>query len=283
MAMDQTDRMGLGVAVGAHVALIAAMALGLFMSTDPLKKSEPISVSLVGEIAEVSTAPDAIQEESAPPATAQAEPAPPAEPPPAPTPVMKIQKPVIMPQVRPIDKPVKRDAPPIAKVVVKKVPVKPAPAKVAAVATLKSGKGTTPARPGGLSKSFEDSISNVGKAPGAGKAVGTPAAKSGGEVKRSVSASLASQIRSRVRACAPSGVEINQIETFVTLSLEPSGRLTNVQFNKQVGVNDSNRPQAEPLKQCILQSVRAASPFSGLDPEYHSIWKTHALRLRATG
>lgn len=271
--------MGLGVAVGGHVVLLGAMALGLLMSADRLKKPEPIAVSLVGEIAEVSTAPDAIQEESAPPAPAEAEPA---EPPPAPTPVMKIEKPVEKPQVKPVQKPVKRDVPPPAKTAVKKVPVKQPPTKVAAAAT-KSGKGTTPAKSGGLSKSFEDSINNVGKAPGAGKAVGTPAAKSGAEVKRSVSASLASQIRSRVRACAPSGVEINQIETFVTLSLEPSGRLTNVQFNKQTGVNDSNRPQADPLKQCIIQSVRAASPFSGLDPEYHDVWKSHALRLRATG
>ena len=281
--MDQSEKMGLGVAVGGHVALLGAMVFGLFVSTERLTKSEPISVSLVGEIAEVSTAPDAIQEESAPPAAALVEPAPPAEPPPAPTPVMKIEKPVIKPQVKPVEKPVKRDAPPLAKTAVKKVPVKPTPAKVAAAVTAKSGKGTTPSKPGGLSKSFEDSINNVGKAPGAGKAVGTPAAKSGAEVRRSVSASLASQIRSRVRACAPSGVEINQIETFVTLSLEPSGRLTGVQFNKQVGVNDSNRPQADPLKQCILQSVRAASPFSGLDPEYHDVWKNHALRLRATG
>jgi periplasmic protein TonB len=278
MAMDQTEKMGLGVAVGGHVVLLGAMALGLLMSAERLKRPEPIAVSLVGEIAEVSTAPDAIQEESAPPAAAQAEPA---DPPPAPTPVMKIEKPVEKPQVKPVEKPVKREVLTPAKTAVKKMPVKQPPVKTAAAT--KSGKGTTPARPGGLSKSFEDSINNVGKAPGAGKAVGTPAAKSGAEVRRSVSASLASQIRSRVRACAPSGVEINQIETFVTLNLEPSGRLTNVQFNKQIGVNDSNRPQADPLKQCILQSVRAASPFSGLDPEYHDLWKSHALRLRATG
>ncbi len=277
MAMDQTEKMGLGVAVGGHVALLGAMAFGLLMSTERLKKPEPIAVSLVGEIAEVSTAPDAIQEESAPPAAGEAEPA---EPPPSTA--MQIERPVEKPQVKPVEKPVKREVLTPAKTAVKKVSVKQAPAKKVAAAT-KSGRGTTPARPGGLSKSFEDSINNVGKAPGAGKAVGTPAAKSGAEVKRSVSASLASQIRSRVRACAPSGVEINQIETFVTLSLEPSGRLTNVQFNKQIGVNDSNRPQADPLKQCILQSVRAASPFSGLDPEYHDIWKSHALRLRATG
>ena len=277
MAMDRAEKLGLGAAVGGHVVLLGAMALGLFLSNEPLKKPQAISVSLVGEIAEVSTAPDAIQEESAPPAPAENEPA---EPPPAP--VMQIEKPVEKPQAKPTEKPVKRDVPPPAKTAVKKVPVKQTPAKVAAAAT-KSGKGAAPGKPAGFSKSFEDSINNVGKAPGAGKAVGTPAAKSAAEVRRSVSVSLASQIRSRVRACAPSGVEINKIETFVTLSLDSSGRLSSVRFDKQVGVNDSNQPQAGPLKDCILQAVRAASPYEGLDSEYYDVWKNHALRLRAAG
>jgi periplasmic protein TonB len=277
MAMDRAEKLGLGAAVGGHVMLLGAMALGLFLSNEPLKKPEAISVSLVGEIAEVSTAPDAIQEESAPPAPAEAEAA---EPPPAP--VMQIEKPVEKPQAKPTEKPVKRDVAPPAKTAVKKIPVKQPPAKIAAAAT-KSGKGTAPAKPAGFSKSFEDSINNVGKAPGAGKTVGTPAAKSAAEVRRSVSVSLASQIRSRVRACAPSGVEINKIETFVTLSLDSSGRLSSVRFDKQVGVNDSNQPQAGPLKDCILQAVRAASPYEGLDSEYYDVWKNHALRLRAAG
>jgi periplasmic protein TonB len=277
MVMDRAEKLGLGAAVGGHVVLLGAMAAGLFLSNEPVKKPEAISVSLVGEIAEVSTAPDAIQEESAPPAAAEAEPA---EPPPAP--VMQIENPVEKQQAKPVPKPLVRETPPPAKTAVKKVAVKQPPAKTV-TAPAKSGKGTTPAKPGGLSKSFEDSISNIGKAPGAGKAVGTPAAKSAADVRRAVSVSLASQIRSRVRACAPSGVEINKIETFVTLSLEPSGRLNSVRFDKQVGVNDSNQPQAAPLKDCILQAVRAASPFEGLDPEYHDIWKSHALRLRATG
>ena len=275
--MDRAEKLGLGAAVGGHVVLLGAMALGLFMSKEPVKTPEAISVSLVGEIAEVSTAPDAIQEESAPPAPAEAEPA---EPPPAP--MMQIAKPVEKQQVKPVPTPLKRDIPPPAKTAVKKIAVKQPPAKTVS-APAKSGKGTTPAKPGGLSKSFEDSISNIGKAPGAGKAVGTPATKSAAEVRRSVSVSLASQIRSRVRACAPSGVEINKIETFVTLSLDSSGRLSSVRFDKQVGVNDSNQPQAGPLKDCILQAVRAASPYEGLDSEYYDVWKNHALRLRAAG
>ena len=236
--MDRAEKLGLGVAVGGHALLLGAFALGLLASAKTAPKQESISVSLVGEIADVSTAPDAIQEDSAPPAPGDTAPA---EPPPAPTPIMQIAKPVEKQQVKPVSKPVKpATAPPVAKVAVKKEPVKQPPAKTAAV----SGKGATPAKPGGLSRSFLDSIDNIGKAPGAGKAVGTPAAKTAAEVRRSVGISIAGQIRSRVRACAPSGIDINKIETFVTLNLEPTGKLTSVRFDKQTGLNTSNQPQA---------------------------------------
>lgn len=280
MAMDRAELLGFGAAVGGHALLLGVFALGLMASAKTAPKQESISVSLVGEIADVSSAPDAIQEESAPPASGETAPA---EPPPAPTPVMKIEKPVEKPQPKPVPKPAKPEtAPTVTKAAAK--PVKTAAAAPKAVKPVTtSGKGTTPAKPGGLSRSFEDSINNIGKAPGAGKAVGTPATKTATEVRRSVGVSIAGQIRSRVRACAPTGVDINKIETFVTLSLDISGKLTSVSFDRQTGLNDSNQPQAGPLKDCILQAVRAASPYNGLDPEYHDVWKTHALRLRATG
>ncbi len=277
MAMDRAEILGFGAAVGGHALLLGLFALGLMASAQTAPKPQSISVSLVGEIADVSSAPDAIQEESAPPASGETAPT---EPPPAPTPVMKIEK----PQTKPLPKPVKAEtAPAVAKATAK--PIKTAaaaPPKTTKAATA-SGKGTTPAKPGGLSRSFEDSINNIGKAPGAGKAIGTPATKTASEVRRSVGVSIAGQIRSRVRACAPTGIDINKIETFVTLSLDISGKLTSVRFDRQTGTNESNQPQAGPLKDCILQAVRAASPYDGLDPEYYDVWKTHALRLRATG
>jgi hypothetical protein len=266
MAMDRVEKVGLGAAIGGHVILLGAFGLGLLASADTIKKQESISVSLVGEIADVSTAPDAIQEESAPPAAGDTAPS---EPPPTPTPVMKMEKPV----AKPVQKPAKPDtAPPVAKVAAKKEPVKQPPAKA-----------TTPTKPGGLSRSFEDSISNIGKAPGAGKAVGTPAAKTATEVRRSVSAMLGPQIQRRVEACSPTGVELNKIVTTITLSLDVSGNLLNVGYGGQTGINDSNRPQAEPLKRCILQAVRAAAPFRNLDPEYHDVWKSHPMRIKARG
>jgi periplasmic protein TonB len=281
MAMDRTEILGFGAALGGHALLLGVFALGLMASAKTAPKPESISVSLVGEIADVSSAPDAIQEESAPPAAGETAPA---EPPPAPTPVMTIEKPVEKPQTKPLPKPAKAEtAPTVTKAAAKPVKTAAAAPPKTVKAPTASGKGTTPAKPGGLSRSFEESINNIGKAPGAGKAVGTPAAKTATEVRRSVGVSIAGQIRGRVRACAPTGVDINKIETFVTLSLDISGRLTSVRFDKQTGQNDSNQPQAGLLKDCILQAVRAASPYDGLDPEYHDVWKNHALRLRATG
>ena len=277
MAMDRAEILGFGAAVGGHALLLGLFALGLMASAQSAPKPQSISVSLVGEIADVSSAPDAIQEESAPPASGETAPT---EPPPAPTPVMKIEK----PQTKPVPKPVKAEtAPAVAKATAKPIKTAAAAPPKTTKAAPASGKGTTPAKPGGLSRSFEDSINNIGKAPGAGKAVGTPATKTASEVRRSVGVSIAGQIRSRVRACAPTGIDINKIETFVTLSLDISGKLTSVRFDRQTGTNESNQPQAGPLKDCILQAVRAASPYDGLDPEYYDVWKTHALRLRATG
>ena len=277
MAMDRAEILGFGAAVGGHALLLGLFALGLMASAQTAPKPQSISVSLVGEIADVSSAPDAIQEESAPPASGETAPT---EPPPAPTPVMKIEK----PQTKPVPKPVKAETvPAVAKATAKPIKTAAAAPPKTTKATPASGKGTTPAKPGGLSRSFEDSINNIGKAPGAGKAVGTPATKTASEVRRSVGVSIAGQIRSRVRACAPTGIDINKIETFVTLSLDISGKLTSVRFDRQTGTNESNQPQAGPLKDCILQAVRAASPYDGLDPEYYDVWKTHALRLRATG
>ena len=277
MAMDRAEILGFGAAVGGHALLLGLFALGLMASAQTAPKPQSISVSLVGEIADVSSAPDAIQEESAPPASGETAPT---EPPPAPTPVMKIEK----PQTKPVPKPVKAEtAPAVAKATAKPIKTAAATPPKTTKAAPASGKGTTPAKPGGLSRSFEDSINNIGKAPGAGKAIGTPATKTASEVRRSVGVSIAGQIRSRVRACAPTGIDINKIETFVTLSLDISGKLTSVRFDRQTGTNESNQPQAGPLKDCILQAVRAASPYDGLDPEYYDVWKTHALRLRATG
>jgi periplasmic protein TonB len=273
MAMDRAEKLGLGAAVGGHVMLLGAMALGLFMSKEPVKTPEAISVSLVGEIAEVSTAPDAIQEESAPSAPAEAKLV---EPPPAP--VMQIEKPVEKQQAKPVPTPLKRDNPPPAKTAVKKVPVKQPPAKVATTAT-KSGKGTTPTKPGGFSKSFEDSINNVGKAPGAGKAVGTPASRSASVIRSAVNNTIAAEVRPLIPGCAPRTSDNSSLRVFVALNISPSAILSSADIYDVQGITPSNEAQVDQMKRCVLQSLKAASPYN-LDPEEYEVWKGHKVQLK---
>ena len=291
MAMDRAEKLGLGAALGGHGLLLGAFALGLLAAANTAPKQEAISVSLVGEVADVSSAPDAIQEESAPPAPGDTAPA---EPPPAPTAAMQIERPVEKPQAKPIPQPAKPNtAPQVTKVAAKKEPVKQPPAKAAAkpvktaAATPKtgkaaavSGKGTTPAKPGGLSRSFEDSISNIGKAPGAGKAVGTPATKTAAQVRSAVNASLGPQIMRFVRSCSPNGLDVDKIATSITLSLNIDGTLDGLSGISQRGVNENNRPQAKPTEQCVVSAIRQAQPFRGLDREYYDMWKSHRMTFQ---
>ena len=280
MAMDRAERIGFGTALCGHALLLGAFALGAFFTADRITKPQPISVSLVGEVADVSTAPDPVLEEPAP-AESAAEPTL-AEP--EPTPVMKVEKTPEKPLPKVVEKPTPKPTPkPMPKPLTKQATVQPKP-KAASQPKQAQPKQTEP-KP--FSKSFEDAVKGAGSNPkpttGTSPKQGTVARKAGAEVKREVNLALGPQIRDKIERCAPTGLDIRQIETFVTLSLEPSGRLTDVRVDKQTGINDNNRPQAEPLKRCIIQAVRAASPFKGLDPDYHDIWKTHAMRLRATG
>ncbi|WP_397594013.1 hypothetical protein [Sphingorhabdus sp.] len=282
MAMDRAERIGLGTAVGGHALLLGAFALAGLLTADRIAKPQPISVTLDGPVADVSTAPDPVQEEPAPaPDAAEPEPAE-AEPAPA----MKIEKPTPKPLPKAVEKPKPSpQAKPTPKPLLKQAATPPKP-KSAAQPTPKQA---TPkqANPRPFSKNFEDAVRGTGSNPqptqGTAQQAGTVARKAGPEVRREVNAALGPQIRDKIERCAPTGLDIRQIETFVTLNLDATGRLLDVRVDKQTGINDNNRPQAEPLKRCIIQAVRAASPFRGLDPEYHDVWKTHAMRLRATG
>lgn len=279
--MDREDRIGLGAAIGAHGALVAAFALGLLFTAPVIRKPAPMQVTIFGED-QVSSAPDAIQEEPAP---AEAAAPPPmetvepevAEPEPIPTPVQKVPpKPVPTPVVpKTPTKPVAQQKQPPPKTnPVKKPPVR------------------TPPKSPGFSKDFEKSIAGIGQGPatktppktsphdGGGVKAGTPAAKTAQQVRKEVNIALGPQIQRFVERCAPSGLDVKSIETTIALRLDNGGRLNDVQITNQTGVNDNNRPQAEPLKRCILQAARAASPYRGLDPDYYDVWKSHSMRLR---
>jgi periplasmic protein TonB len=274
--MDRAEKLGLGTAVGGHILLLGAMLLGLLFTNKPMPKPAPITVSLVGEIAPVSTAPDAIQEEPAPAAPAELQA--PADPPPSPE-IMQIERPVERQVPTPLQPTITKPQP---SRVVQKTPAKPVtPTKPATKpATAASGRGTTPAKPGSFSDSFERAINGANKTGGQGKAVGTPAAKTASQVRSAVTVSLRNEISPFFKRCAPSGIDVDQILTSVTLSIAANGGLISVGSVRQSGVNESNSPQASLHKDCVLKAVRAASPYQNLPADSYDVWKNWPMEFR---
>lgn len=265
--MDRTEKIGLGTAVGGHALLFGALSLGLLFSSQQLIQPKPIAVSLVGEVSDVSTAPDATQEETAAAASVP-EDTPPDEPPPMPevlpTPRV-IPQPVTKPTTQPI-KPAVSSTKPAVKKVAQQQPTKPATRP----AQSSSGKGKTSS--GGF-KLPDELLNGKGKSTNNGQAAGTNAAKTAAQVKREVTVSLANEIEPFWRRCMPRGLDVNLIVTTLALNIAPDGRLTSASFLRQRGINDSNSPQAGLHKECALNAVRAASPFTNLPDEGYDVWK----------
>ncbi|MEA3065735.1 MAG: hypothetical protein QOJ27_2187, partial [Sphingomonadales bacterium] len=64
--MDRAEVTGLGVATAGHLALLAALSLGLATTRLPVPRSDPIEVSFVDEVGLESTAPAPSTAEPAP-------------------------------------------------------------------------------------------------------------------------------------------------------------------------------------------------------------------------
>ena len=80
--------------------------------------------------------------------------------------------------------------------------------------------------------------------------------------------------------CQPSGGNAQKIEADLTLSFRPDGFLLNVVRNE---ASKSIGSPADELQNCVVQSVRMASPYQRLDPKYYDKWKSLPIRLRTRG
>jgi periplasmic protein TonB len=275
MGMDRTEQIGLGSAIGAHALLLILLSLGLFGASERLVRPPPIEVSIIAESAPEATSPKPSTQAPAPSEQANEEESAPITKP-EPKPIEKVQPKAV---VKPTPKPTPKTVKPAAKPAPTSKPIAKAAPKPIAKPAPKSG---------GFGKGFEDRIAGFGSASstkssssGTSTRPAAPPSKTASQVRSSVTASLAAQIRPYLQSCAPSGVDIDAIRTFITLSLNRNGSLASVRFDKQTGVSASNSPQADPLQQCALKAARQASPYDGLDPEYYDIWKNHALQLKA--
>ena len=296
--MDRAEKIGLGAAVGGHGLLLLAMAFGLFMAKNRIVEPPSMAVTLVGEDS-VSAAPDPVAEEPAaasagePHVMAEPEVVEPEvmeiadpEPQPLPKPVIKplpkpATKPIIKPATKSVTKPVTKT---VAKPVQKTAPKTPTKAATkTATQTQHSKQPATQGTKRGLAGLGDvvNSVSKTGKsATGTGTKSSTAATMTAAEVKSAVTVSLRAEIEPLFRRCAPSGVDVSDLLTLVTLKIGKDKRLTDVVFNSQSGVNESNRPQAPLHKKCAMDAARAASPYLNLPDEGYAQWASWQMKFK---
>ncbi len=282
--MERFEKIGLGVALLGHAGLMG----GLYISSLSDQKVQPqqasISVDIVADIADISTAPDAIQEEPAPEQSdelveeltpddpLESEPAPEeASAPNQPQPQRKDNKAA---EDRKRADATKRANAKLRAEEKKRVEAKKkADAKKRAEAKKREeAKKRAEAKRRADAKARAEERRKKGFA-GGGSASGTPASQTAAQIRRSVKISLSSQVERFFKRCAPTGVDVNKITTAATLNLNRNGGLVSITGINQRGINSSNRTQAGLHKECVSDAIKAAAPFKNLPEDNYAVWK----------
>lgn len=308
--MDRAEATGWGVAAVGHIALFGALSLALIAA--PKRKAPvtpPVEIEIVADLAPTPTAPQPTADAPAPsvaPEVGPAVEAPPPEPepePPLPTPPLPTPPvprpapppPAPKPTPRPAPKPVPpRPAPP-KPAPPKPTPPKPTPSKPARpkptpapqkpTAAKPAAKPRTPVRTAAVTPTRRATGSRLGSdflkgvtdrpAPGAAAAPrAAPGATPGPAAGPAVEASLVREVRRQLKPHwrAPSGADVEQLRTELSIALARDGSLTSVRVLRTTGQTDSNRAQVKRHQEAAVKAVRLAAPFI-LPSELYDTWK----------
>lgn len=261
------ERIGLGMALAAHLALVAAL---LWHPPVPAPLPEParMTVTLAEDAAPAETAPEAAQPAPAVAPILAVEPALPEPRPVIPPVAQPVPRPVPQPLVKAI--PALRPAPlPAARAATKPQPaVQPKPAPATSADTRPRRR---PDNPVGGSLLGSDFLKGVPAARATGAARAMPAAAVGPQVLASLSGAIARQLKPRWSA--PQGVDADQLVTVLAWSLNADGSLAGApRVVRQEGITDANRAQASRHAEQAVRAVQLAAPFT-LPPQYYDQWK----------
>ena len=252
--LSREERVGLGAAVVAHIALAAALAFHATRDAPPYTPTERIDVSLASEISLESTAPDP----SAEPAAATAPEI--ADTPQAPEEM--VEAPPEEPVERPVTAPPRRTSEP-------RTPApqpSPQPTRRAEQAPTPRPTATATQRAQG-SRLSEDFLQGSSNATGDS---GSPAANFGPSERAALASAITRQLRPHWSA--PSGVDVEQLVTVVSWELNRDGTLKGrPRCVTQRGLTDSNRPQASLHCERAVRAVQLAAPFN-LPDQFYSRW-----------
>jgi len=256
--LSREERIGLGVAIALHLALVAWLTLDrLGKDIQPLP--ERMTVSLAKDVAPEATSPEPMAQaapDTAPEigeAAVESEPA--AEPEPAPAPkVVATPRPKLAP---PKPKPVAKPA------------AKPS-------STPPSDARRRPDAKAGGSRLGNDFLKGVG-GDTRGTAQTPPAARAGPAVAASLSQAISRQLKPHWTA--PQGAEADQLVTVLSFDLNQDGSLAGrPRVVSQSGVTDANRAQQARHAEQAIRAVQLAAPFE-LSAQYYSLWK-HVASFR---
>lgn len=274
--LRREEKAGLVLAVAAHAALVAWLALKP-PTPAPLPLPERMTVTLSEDVAEQSTSPEPAAQ--AAPAIAPAlapepapAPAPVVQPAPAPQPAPR-PAPRVVPAPQPAPRPAPKALPQPAPKPAAKAPAQPQPPAKAL---------PKPAPPrqaaGGGSRIGNDFLKGVagGTTPGAA-AKAPPAAAIGPQVRSALSGAITRQLKPHW--VAPQGADADQLVTVLAWDLNADGSLAgSPRVVNQAGITDSNRAQAQRHAEQAIRAVRLAAPFD-LPDELYGAWR-HVAAFR---
>ncbi len=235
--LRREEKLGLGIAVVAHVALVAALIFEARREVPAIPPADRMTVSLASDVSLESTAPNPARDAQAAVAPVLA---PESEPLPAP---------VTAPVPRSFDTPPPRQT---ARSQAKpQPPPKPAPRKA------------------GGTRIGDDFLKGIGA--GERSDAGAPAAAFGATERASLQSAINRQLKPFWKA--PEGVDVEKLDTTLTWDLNPDGSLDGrPRLVSQTGKTASNAPQQQRHVEQAIRAVQLAAPFE-LPKEFYDHWK----------
>lgn len=277
--MSRSDSAGLGVALLAHLAVLALLSTSwLSRPVPPVPITPAISVSLVDAVALQSAAPASAEAPAPSLAPEVGPPEPSAPPPPSPTPAPEPQ-----PQSKPAEPAPAKAAPKPAPKPAERAPAtppKPAPAAAPAKPAKSAAAAPAPARPSPAadtapaarprgSRLSDDLLKGLTDTPSPSKTI----APRGVVIDAKALASIQDAIRRQIQPCADRQVNpgpgANDIVTTLNLRLNPDGTLAaDPSVVRQAGLDESNSRYARRVIDLGIAAFKACTPLR-LPSEYY--------------
>lgn len=240
IALRNDEKLGLGVAVALHLALLGVL---LFQprKAEEFPLPERMTVTLSDEVGLQSTSPEPMA---------------------APAPDQAPQLGEAEPEPLPVAGPAPRPEP---------LAARPQPSSSAPSAKSPAKPQAPPKPNAGASRIGNDFLKGVPGSNAAGSAKTPPAAAAGPAVKAALSGAIAREIKDRW--ASPQGAEVEKLVTILAWDLNPDGSLAGPpRLVRQEGITDANRTQAPRHLEQAIRAVKLAAPFD-LPQEYYSAWK----------